>query len=134
MDATLLIGLIVAYFGLLILISYFTGKSDDNQAFFLGNRQSPWYAVAFGMVGASLSGVTFLSVPGLVANNSFAYMQVVLGYVAGYLVIIQVLLPLYYRLQLTSIYTYLEGRFGRSSYTTGSIFFLISHFRTRFSL
>lgn len=126
MDATLLIGLIVAYFGLLILISYFTGKSDDNQAFFLGNRQSPWYAVAFGMVGASLSGVTFLSVPGLVANNSFAYMQVVLGYVAGYLVIIQVLLPLYYRLQLTSIYTYLEGRFGRSSYTTGSIFFLIS--------
>lgn len=126
MDATLLIGLIVAYFGLLILISYVTGKSDDNQAFFLGNRQSPWYAVAFGMVGASLSGVTFLSVPGLVANNSFAYMQVVLGYVAGYLVIIQVLLPLYYRLQLTSIYTYLEGRFGRNSYTTGSIFFLIS--------
>lgn len=126
MNATLLIVLILGYFGILIGISFLAGKNDDNQTFFLGNRQSPWYAVAFGMVGASLSGVTFLSVPGLVANNSFAYMQVVLGYVAGYLIIMQVLLPLYYRLQLTSIYTYLEGRFGPSSYTTGSIFFLIS--------
>jgi Na+/proline symporter len=126
MDASLLIGLILGYFVILIGISFLAGKNDDHQTFFLGNRNSPWYAVAFGMVGASLSGVTFLSVPGLVANNSFAYMQVVLGYVAGYLVIMQVLLPLYYRLNLTSIYTYLQGRFGPSSYTTGSIFFLIS--------
>jgi len=126
MDASLLIGLILGYFGILIAISFFAGRNDDHQTFFLGNRQSPWYAVAFGMVGASLSGVTFLSVPGLVAANSFAYMQVVLGYVAGYFVIMQVLLPLYYRLQLTSIYTYLEGRFGPNSYTTGSIFFLLS--------
>ncbi len=126
MEASLLIGIILGYFVLLIGISFLSGRSDDHQAFFLGNRQSPWYAVAFGMVGASLSGVTFLSVPGLVANNSFAYMQVVLGYVAGYIIIIRVLLPLYYRLQLTSIYTYLEGRFGRSSYTTGSAFFLLS--------
>lgn len=126
LEPSLLIFLILGYFGLLIGISFLAGKNDDNQTFFLGNRQSPWYAVAFGMVGASLSGVTFLSVPGLVAANSFAYMQVVLGYVAGYLIIIRVLLPLYYRLQLTSIYTYLEGRFGAKSYTTGSIFFLIS--------
>lgn len=126
MEPSLLIFLILGYFGILIGISFLAGKNDDNQTFFLGNRQSPWYAVAFGMVGASLSGVTFLSVPGLVAANSFAYMQVVLGYVAGYLIIIRVLLPLYYRLQLTSIYTYLESRFGASSYTTGSIFFLIS--------
>lgn len=126
MEASLLIGLIVGYFALLIAISFISGRSDDHQAFFLGNRQSPWYAVAFGMVGASLSGVTFLSVPGLVEAGSFAYMQVVLGYVAGYLIIIRVLLPLYYRLQLTSIYSYLEGRFGRNSYTTGSAFFLLS--------
>lgn len=126
LEPSLLIFLILGYFGLLIGISFLAGKNDDNQTFFLGNRQSPWYAVAFGMVGASLSGVTFLSVPGLVAANSFAYMQVVFGYVAGYLIIIRVLLPLYYRLQLTSIYTYLEGRFGAKSYTTGSIFFLIS--------
>lgn len=126
MEASWLIGLILGYFGILIAISFISGKSDDHQTFFLGNRQSPWYAVAFGMVGASLSGVTFLSVPGLVASNSFAYLQVVLGYVAGYLVIIRVLLPLYYKLQLTSIYTYLHSRFGRNSYTTGSAFFILS--------
>lgn len=126
MDVNLLIALILGYFLLLIGISFLAGRNDDHQTFFLGNRQSPWYAVAFGMVGASLSGVTFLSVPGLVASNSFSYMQVVLGYVAGYLLIIKVLLPLYYKLQLTSIYTYLNGRFGRNSYTTGSAFFLLS--------
>lgn len=114
------------YFLMLIGVSYLTGKKDDNEAFFLGNRQSPWYVVAFGMVGASLSGVTFISVPGWVESNQFSYMQVVLGYVVGYVVIIKVLLPLYYRLNLTSIYTYLEQRFGFYSYKTGAFFFLLS--------
>src|SRR5690606_20748514 len=93
---------------------------------FLGNKQSPWYVVAFGMIGASLSGVTFISVPGWVNASAFSYMQVVLGYVLGYAVIIKVLLPLYYKLELTSIYTYLEQRFGFFSYKTGAFFFLIS--------
>jgi Na+/proline symporter len=110
----------------LILVARFTAGSGDNEAFFLGNRKSPWYVVAFGMIGASLSGVTFISVPGWVEASSFSYMQVVLGYVAGYMVIIKVLLPLYYRLNLTSIYSYLDGRFGGQSYKTGAIFFLIS--------
>jgi len=126
MSPALTLSIILIYFGVLILIARLTGRDDDNDSFFLGKRQSPWYVVAFGMVGASLSGVTFISVPGWVADGSFSYLQVVLGYVAGYLIIIKVLLPLYYRLQLTSIYTYLEGRFGPSSYQTGSIFFLIS--------
>lgn len=126
MDPLFIMALVAGYFLILIGISYLSGRSDDNDAFFLGNRQSPWYVVAFGMVGASLSGVTFISVPGWVADSQFSYMQVVLGYVVGYAVIIKVLLPLYYRLQLTSIYTYLEQRFGRRSYLTGSFFFLIS--------
>lgn len=126
MSPVLTLSIILIYFGILILIARLTGRDDDNASFFLGKRQSPWYVVAFGMVGASLSGVTFISVPGWVADSSFSYLQVVLGYVAGYLVIIKVLLPLYYRLQLTSIYTYLNGRFGPASYQTGSIFFLIS--------
>ncbi len=126
MSASLLIGIILGYFAILVLISRLMGKNDDNETFFLGNRQSPWYIVAFGMIGASLSGVTFISVPGWVKDSSFAYMQVVLGYVAGYLVIIKVLLPLYYKLQLTSIYTYLNGRFGNASYKTGAAFFLLS--------
>lgn len=126
MTPALIISIIAAYFLLLIGISYLTGRSDDNDSFFLGNRQSPWYVVAFGMVGASLSGVTFISVPGWVETSQFSYMQVVLGYVVGYIVIIKVLLPLYYKLQLTSIYTYLQGRFGDTSYKTGSVFFLIS--------
>ena len=126
MDPILIMALVAGYFILLIGISYLSGRSDSNEAFFLGNRQSPWYVVAFGMVGASLSGVTFISVPGWVADSQFSYMQVVLGYVVGYAVIIKVLLPLYYRLQLTSIYTYLQQRFGERSYLTGSVFFLIS--------
>lgn len=126
MSPIFIITLVVCYFLLLIGVSYLTGRKDDNEAFFLGNRQSPWYVVAFGMVGASLSGVTFISVPGWVEGSQFSYMQVVLGYVLGYAVIIKVLLPLYYRLQLTSIYTYLDQRFGPSSYKTGSVFFLIS--------
>jgi len=126
MSASLILTIIIAYFLLLIVVAHFTAGTGDNDAFFLGNRKSPWYVVAFGMIGASLSGVTFISVPGWVDASSFSYMQVVLGYVAGYIVIIKVLLPLYYRLNLTSIYSYLDGRFGRQSYKTGAIFFLIS--------
>lgn len=118
--------LIIAYFGVLILISYFTGKGDSNAEFFKANRQAPWYLVAFGMIGASLSGVTFISIPGTVETSGFSYFQVVLGYTVGYAVIGQVLLPLYYRLNLTSIYTYLETRFGTFSYKTGASFFLLS--------
>ncbi len=117
---------IVIYFSILFLISYHTGKKADNAAFFLGNRKSPWFVVAFGMIGASLSGVTFISVPGWVGTNQFSYMQMVLGYLAGYLVIANILMPMYYRLNLTSIYTYLETRFGRVSYKTGAWFFLLS--------
>ncbi|HLV40405.1 sodium:solute symporter [Xanthomarina sp.] len=126
MNATQIILLILSYFGVLILISYFTGKKSDNDAFFKGNKQSPWYLVAFGMIGASLSGVTFISVPGWIEASQFSYMQVVLGYIVGYLVIGTILLPLYYKLNLTSIYTYLEERFGDYSYKTGASFFLIS--------
>ena len=126
MSATLILLLIAAYFGVLILISYFTGRKSGNDAFFKGNKQSPWYVVAFGMIGASLSGVTFISVPGWIEASQFSYMQVVLGYIVGYLVIGTVLLPLYYKLNLTSIYTYLEERFGNYSYKTGASFFLIS--------
>ena len=118
--------LIVAYFAILILISYITGKSATNETFFKANNSSPWYLVAFGMIGASLSGVTFISVPGWVEDQSMGYMQMVLGYVVGYAVIGLVLLPLYYRLNLTSIYSYLEDRFGKYSYKTGASFFLLS--------
>ena len=118
--------LIVAYFSVLIFISYLTGKSADNKTFFKANNSSPWYLVAFGMVGASLSGVTFISVPGWVEAQSMSYMQMVLGYIVGYAVIGLVLLPLYYRLNLTSIYTYLQNRFGNYSYKTGASFFLLS--------
>ncbi len=118
--------LIAAYFGILLLISYFTGKNSGNEAFFKANRQSPWYIVAFGMIGASLSGVTFISVPGWVEASQFNYMQVVFGYLVGYFVIAYVLMPIYYRLNVTSIYQYLEQRFGIVSYKTGAFFFFIS--------
>ena len=126
MTPTFIISIIAAYFFVLILISYFTGKSDSNEAFFLGNKQSPWYVVAFGMIGATLSGVTFISVPGWVGDSQFSYLQMVLGMTAGYVVIANILLPLYYKLNLTSIYSYLEQRFGSVTYRTGSFFFLIS--------
>ena len=126
MDSSQIILLIATYFGVLILISYFTGKKSSNAAFFKADKQAPWYLVAFGMIGASLSGVTFISVPGWIEASQFSYMQVVLGYILGYLVIGTVLLPLYYKLNLTSIYTYLEERFGTFSYKTGASFFLIS--------
>ena len=118
--------LILAYFLVLIGISYATGKNDDNETFFTGNKQSPWYIVAFGMIGASLSGVTFISVPGWVEVSQFSYMQVVFGYLVGYFIIAFVLLPIYYRLNVTSIYQYLEQRLGIVSYKTGAFFFFIS--------
>ncbi len=118
--------LIGAYFLLLLLISYFTGRNDSNEDFFKASSSSPWYVVAFGMIGASLSGVTFISVPGWVGDSSFSYMQVVFGYLAGYLVIAHVLLPIYYRLGVTSIYEYLEQRFGWNSYRVGSLSFFVS--------
>lgn len=111
---------------LLFGISFLTSGKADNETFMLGNRRSPWYIVAYGMIGASLSGVTFISIPGDVQNTHFSYMVIVLGYLLGYFVIANVLLPLYYKLQLTSIYTYLEDRFGFWSYKTGAVFFLIS--------
>jgi SSS family solute:Na+ symporter len=126
MSPTLIISVILAYFSLLLVISWISGRNAGNTSFFLGDRKSPWYVVAFGMIGASLSGVTFISVPGWVVDSQFSYMQMVLGYLVGYAVIANVLMPLYYRLQLTSIYTYLEERFGRYSYKTGASFFLLS--------
>tara|TARA_R110002111_G_scaffold143818_2_gene209983 strand:+ start:13949 stop:15394 length:1446 start_codon:yes stop_codon:yes gene_type:complete len=126
MSPTSILLLIACYFGLLILISYFTGKEDSNDAFFKANKSAPWYLVAFGMIGASLSGVTFISVPGAIEAKQFGYLQVVFGYFFGYLIIAYVLLPLYYKLNLTSIYTYLKDRFGIVSYKTGSVAFLIS--------
>ncbi len=126
MNTLFLVLIIISYFVLLLVISVVTSHNAGNKGFFLGNHKSPWYIVAFGMIGASLSGVTFLSVPGWVADSQFAYMQMVLGYLLGYLFIAQVLMPLYYRLNLTSIYTYLDARFGFRSYKTGASFFLIS--------
>src|SRR5690606_21328595 len=126
MTPTLILILIGCYFLMLLSISYFTGKNDSNVDFFKAGKQSPWYLVAFGMIGASLSGVTFISVPGWVESSQFSYMQVVFGYLAGYLVIAYVLLPIYYSLNVTSIYQYLEQRFGIVSYKTGAFFFFIS--------
>ncbi|MDH3322155.1 MAG: sodium:solute symporter [Flavobacteriaceae bacterium] len=123
----LILALIIGfYFLLLLAISYFTSKDDSNTVFFKANKNSPWYVVAFGMIGASLSGVTFISVPGWVKDTQFSYMQIVLGYFLGYLTIAYVLIPLYYRLNITSIYEYLALRFGKTSHKTGAFFFLIS--------
>ena len=120
------VGVIIAYFFLLIVVSHFTSRKSKNDAFFTGNKNSKWYVVAFGMIGSSLSGVTFISVPGWVSSSAFSYMQVVFGYFFGYLIIANVLLPLYYKLNLVSIYTYLKQRFGENSYKTGAFFFILS--------
>ena len=121
-----ILGLILAYFAVLIAISYWTGRQDNNQVFYKANKSAPWYLVAFGMVGASLSGVTFISVPGWVADTQLTYFQVVLGYLLGYFVVAFVLLPLYYRSNITSIYEYLGQRLGPRSHLTGAAFFFIS--------
>lgn len=126
MSPLLIIVFILVYFGILFAISYITGRGANNESFFIGNRKSHWYLVAMGLIGDSLSGVTFISVPGAVTNAKFSYMQVVFGYFVGYIIINQVLLPLYYRLKLTSIYSFLLQRFGPSSQRTGSFFFLLS--------
>ncbi|RLD30017.1 MAG: sodium:solute symporter [Bacteroidetes bacterium] len=126
MNSTQILILIATYFGLLLLISYFTGKNDSNEDFFKAGKKSPWYIVAFGMVGASLSGVTFISVPGWIDGSQFSYFQVVLGYMVGYFVVAFVLMPIYYRLNVTSIYEYLLDRFGTVSHKTGAFFFFIS--------
>jgi Na+/proline symporter len=119
-------GILAIYFALLLVISYYTSKGADTNAFFTANRQSPWWLVAFGMIGTSISGLTFISVPGAVGKTSFTYFQLILGHSLGYLTIALVLMPLYYRMNLISIYGYLKKRFGFWSYKTGSAFFLLS--------
>ena len=127
MNPLLILATFLIYTALIFLISRLTvRKKANNEAYFLGNRNSPWYVVAYGMIGASLSGVTFMSVPGLVQSEQFSYMVLVFGYLAGYFVIAKILLPIYYNLNLTSIYSYLEQRFGMSAYKTGSFFFILS--------
>jgi Na+/proline symporter len=122
-----ILGIIVAYFIMLIVIAYYTSRgASDNHSFFMAKRQSPWYLIAIGMIGTSISGITFISVPGWVEARSMSYMQTVLGFQLGYAVIAFVLMPMYYKLNLISIYTYLEKRFGIASYKTGSAFFLLS--------
>lgn len=126
MSPSLILGIFLIYTIILFIVTYFTSRKADNQTFFLGNKISPWFVVAYGMIGASLSGVTFMSVPGWVKDTQFSYMVVVFGYLFGYFVIALVLLPLYYKLKLTSIYTYLEQRFGFWTYKTGAGFFILS--------
>ncbi len=126
MNTTLILFCLLGYFALLFVISGLTSRNADNTTYFTANRNSSWYLVAFGMIGASLSGVTFISVPGWVENRQFSYMQMVLGYLPGYALIAFVLMPLYYRLKLITIYSFLEKRLGPLSYKTGALFFLIS--------
>jgi Na+/proline symporter len=132
MSSTLLFSFVIGYFLLLLVVAYFTSRNSNNDSFFIGNRNSNWMLVAFGMIGTSLSGVTFVSVPGTVGATAgagfkgFAYFQVVIGYFIGYIVVAFVLLPLYYRTHLTSIYNYLQQRFNKISYKTGALFFIIS--------
>ena len=126
MSATFLFSFVIAYFLLLLGVAWYTSRNSNNDSFFIGNRSSNWMLVSFGMIGTSLSGVTFVSVPGTVGSNGFGYFQVVLGYFIGYFVVAYVLLPLYYRLHLTSIYNYLLQRFGNTAYKTGAMFFIIS--------
>ena len=126
MSPTLIISCIGLYFGGLLLIAYLTSKNSTAESYFSGNHTSPWYAVAFGMIGDSLSGVTYISVPGKVGGANFSYLQLVLGYFVGYFIISKVLLPIYYKMNLVSIYTYLESRFGRHTQKTGAFFFILS--------
>src|SRR5439155_8612833 len=126
MSPALLFAFVIGYFILLLIVAWYTSRNSNNESFFIGNRNSNWMLVAFGMIGTSLSGVTFVSVPGTVGVAGFAYFQVVLGYFIGYFIIAFILLPLFYRLNLTSIYNYLHHRFGMTSYKTGALFFVLS--------
>ena len=117
---------IISYFLILFCVSKLTSKRSDNVTFFKANQKSPWYLVAFGMIGASISGVTFVSVPGMVLSNNMTYLQTCLGFVIGYIVVAFVLLPIYFRLKVTSIYTYIEKRLGKYTYKTSSSFFILS--------
>ncbi|NOQ71705.1 MAG: sodium:solute symporter [Crocinitomix sp.] len=126
MDKSYIIIILVSYFLVLMGISYLTSRNADNETFFTGNRNNKWYLVAFGMIGASLSGVTFISIPGVIGNSSFTYLQMAIGYIIGYAIIAFVLLPLYYRLNLTSIYEFLKQRFGHYTYKMGAGFFIVS--------
>jgi solute:Na+ symporter, SSS family len=126
MNITIVFFVILTFFGMLMAVSYFTSKNVTSETFFTGNRTSPWYLVAFAMIGTTISGVTFISVPGEVGNSGWTYLQFLLGNFVGYWIVALVLVPLYYKLQLVSIYTYLDQRFGVRSYKTGSFFFLIS--------
>ncbi|MDG5799179.1 sodium:solute symporter [Marinilabiliaceae bacterium ANBcel2] len=126
MDATTTIIIIALYFGVLFIISAVTGRKADNNSFFLGNKNSPWYIVSIGMVGSSISGVTFISVPGWVESQQFSYLQMVAGFFAGYVIIANILLPLYYKHNVTSIYSYLEKRFGKTSHKSGALLFIAS--------
>ncbi len=132
MSPVLLFSFVIGYFVILLVVAYYTSRNSNNESFFIGNKSSNWMLVAFGMIGTSLSGVTFVSVPGAVGRplangfEAFSYFQIVLGYLIGYIVIAYVLLPLYYRLNLTSIYNYLSTRLGFASYKTGASFFILS--------
>lgn len=126
MSSAILLSIVLAYFALLLGIAFYTSRHSNNESFFIGNRNSKWWVVAFGMIGTSLSGMTFISVPGTVGRSGFDYFQVVIGYFIGYFAVTYILLPLYYRLQLTSIYTYLEKRLGMTAYKTGALFFILS--------
>ncbi|HRH59129.1 MAG TPA: sodium:solute symporter, partial [Chitinophagaceae bacterium] len=126
MSATFLFSFVIAYFVLLLGVAWYTSRNSNNDSFFIGNRSSNWMLVSFGMIGTSLSGVTFVSVPGTVGANAFGYFQVVIGYFIGYFAVAFILLPLYYKLNLTSIYNYLQQRFGKMTYKTGAGFFIVS--------
>ena len=126
MTTTIIATVLISYFLILVIISFLTSRKMSSLSFFTGDKQSPWYLVAFGMIGASLSGVTFISVPGKVYSESMAYFQIVLGYVIGYIVIAKILMPLYYKMNLVSIYQFLKDRFGNTSYKTGAAYFILS--------
>jgi len=126
MSTTLILIVIILFFGMLMGVSFFTSRGANSETFFTGNRRSPWYLVAFGMIGSTISGVTFISVPGEVGHSAWTYLEFLFGNFLGYWVVALVLIPIYYRLRLVSIYTYLDQRFGMRSYKTGAFFFLIS--------
>lgn len=126
MSPLLLFSFVIGYFFLLLGVAWYTSRNADNESFFIGNRNSNWMLVAFGMVGTSLSGVTFVSVPGNVGAIQFNYFQLVIGYVLGYAVVAFILLPLFYKMNLTSIYTYLEKRFSMNAHKAGAFFFILS--------